>query len=812
MVEEGTAAAAYVGYTVLRGYLETTLPFVVLGAGVWLLIATRAVQFRRLGRALKLATSRGGAQLGLAGMLAGSVGIGSIAAAALALETAGPGSIAWMWIVAILGMGVSWTEVTMSARLRGGDGATPGPMTAMRAALGRVGGVLAFFYAISLMVCVVAVGALFQTEQTSQFVRSLTPLRPEATALALALATAVLLLLWRSRLRAWAGRAILLSLGVYALAALIVIMGDASAAGAALGEIATTAFSSETIGAGLLSGGLVLVIQTAALRATLAQESGLGTHGLSATAEEEADAPEDPNRPALLAMLVPAVTTLLIGTLTALVVMLSGASQGERAAERLMLPLTQLERHAITASELGQSFTLPEHTRLKPKHRYRMKMLANPRGHKVGKMANDERTIGLPAWENTTTVDTLYFRYKDERAQHEAFDLAVPCNRELSEIAGVPWLKLIPKDPETNLRVLMRAKDLDGPYLRLADVEFPGIVRPSVRKGEADIENSVETPTLFEEPRTAESPHNPSLRTLVVMGYAGPYVAGEEHADAPWALIGAEGFEPEIGSIAHLRFLSPSRGLNVGYMSPLNELAMPPWEFLKSADRVIIRHRENPALDFSVPVTSEVRKDRLLFTSMASDFEFKQLRGMKDYEPRPFLVAPPYSMAVEVHSGERLPVEYRARRALIPLDEYSEPLPLGQHGLRRANPREILATPMAGPLINHDGAGVVASGFARKLPQPLAWILTISVLGMVVLTLRSWAHHGASAFASLLGDNGWVRAAFLAVFVLLVAVGASLPLHRIIEAADASLALTVQFHLVVLVLLTPHVFRAGREG
>lgn len=808
MLEQGTAAAAYVGASVVRSYLLASLPFVALGGGLWITLATRGVQFRRLGRAL--ATARSGRGVRLAGLLAGSVGVGSVAAAALALEAAGPGAIAWMWIVAILGMGVSWAEVTVSARLPGSEGAAPGPITAARAGLGRLGGALGLLYALSLLTSTVAVGAVFQAEQTGQWMRELMSVRPEITAILLALATAGLVLLSPTRAHRWASRLALPLLGIYVLGALIVIGGAAGEAGAALSTIITEAFSAETFGAGLLSGGLVVVLQTAVLRSTLAHEAGLGTLAIAATASVDEDEPEDTQRPALLAMLVPAITTLGLGTLTALVVMLSGASQRERAAERLFLPLAQLERHEITASELGQAFTLPEHTALASKRRYRMVMRANPRGHKVGTLANDERTVGMPAWENAAAVDTLYFRHKDERGQHEAFDVAVPCERVDTDLAGVPWIELTPKDPELNLRIMMRGRELDGPFVHLGDVEFPGVVLPSVRRGEADTEGAQETLTLFEEPKSEGSPHNPSLRSLVTLGFAGPYVVGPAGQERPpWGLIAAEGFSPAPGSLAHLRFLSPARGLDVGFLNPRGELELPAWAFLTAADTAIVRHREDPSRDFPVPVTYELREDRLLFTSVAPDFTFADLRTLTDYEPRPYLVAPPYSMTVEVHEGARLPVEYRERRALIPVDDYQAPLAAG---LRRANPREVLATRMIGPLVDHDGAGVVASGFLRELPRPLAWLVALSLLGMVALTLRAWAHHGAAAFASLLGNNGWVRAVFLAMFVLLIAIGASYPLYHLIRWIDASLALTLQLQLVLLLLLTPHVFRASRDA
>ena len=75
-------------------------------------------------------------------------------------------------------------------------------------------------------------------------------------------------------------------------------------------------------------------------------------------------------------------------------------------------------------------------------------------------------------------------------------------------------LELTPLDESVDLKTMIRGRDLDGPYLRLQDAAFEGVVLPSVRAAEAD-SAAAQVPTMFEAPKGEDDPFNPSLRTLV---------------------------------------------------------------------------------------------------------------------------------------------------------------------------------------------------------------------------------------------------------------------------------------------------------
>ena len=104
----------------------TVLVWVLLGAGIWFTLGTRAVQLRHMGSiARAVAGSRGGAEGGISSFqafavgLACRVGTGNIVGVALALVLGGPGAVLWMWLVALLGTATAFTEaVAVPSRAR----------------------------------------------------------------------------------------------------------------------------------------------------------------------------------------------------------------------------------------------------------------------------------------------------------------------------------------------------------------------------------------------------------------------------------------------------------------------------------------------------------------------------------------------------------------------------------------------------------------------------------------------------------------------------------------------------------------------
>ena len=96
----------------------------LLGCGVWFTIRTRFVQFRMLGEMIRLLGESGGDRKpgekhissfqAFAVSLATRVGTGNLAGVATAIAVGGPGSVFWMWMIALLGAATSFVESTLA--------------------------------------------------------------------------------------------------------------------------------------------------------------------------------------------------------------------------------------------------------------------------------------------------------------------------------------------------------------------------------------------------------------------------------------------------------------------------------------------------------------------------------------------------------------------------------------------------------------------------------------------------------------------------------------------------------------------------
>ncbi len=116
------------------------LIIMLLGCAIWFTIKTKFVQFKMIGEMLRLLTesgSKGHANgekhissfQAFAISLASRVGTGNLAGVATAIAIGGPGSIFWMWIIALLGAASAFVESTLAQlyKIRGKDSFIGGP-------------------------------------------------------------------------------------------------------------------------------------------------------------------------------------------------------------------------------------------------------------------------------------------------------------------------------------------------------------------------------------------------------------------------------------------------------------------------------------------------------------------------------------------------------------------------------------------------------------------------------------------------------------------------------------------------------------
>jgi AGCS family alanine or glycine:cation symporter len=312
------------------------LPLVVLlvGGGLLLTFYSRLLPFRGLGHALRVLrgdfdgaddpgqVSHFGA---LSTALASTVGMGNIGGVAVALTQGGPGAIFWMWVAALVGMATKFFTCSLAVLYRGRDSlgtVQGGPMYYIEVGLGRRWRFAAVFFSIFGMVgCL----ALFQANQLAEALASSFEVPPWLTGGVAMVLVAVVVLGGIERIAAVAGRIVPLMCLLYLVLAAVIVVANASEVPRALAMIFHDAFCGTAAAGGAAGIAWQQVIQTGIKRAAFSNEAGLGTapmaHGAARTSE--------PIREGLVAMVGPFVDTIVVCTLTALVILVSGGWQVE---------------------------------------------------------------------------------------------------------------------------------------------------------------------------------------------------------------------------------------------------------------------------------------------------------------------------------------------------------------------------------------------------------------------------------------------------------------------------------------------------
>ncbi len=267
--------------------------------------------------------------------LSATIGTGNIVGVASAILAGGPGAVFWMWITALVGMATKYTSCTLAVHYRRVDDsgeAHGGPMHYIELGMGARWKWLAMLFAFFTITASFGIGNMFQA---SNVVTALAGLIPHddsfagsfrlLSGLGLALMAGLVLLGGVKRISLVASRLVPLMVVLYVGGAVVILLANLGAIPAALKLIFVQAFQApEAVAGGLLGG----VIREGVSRGLFSNEAGLGSaamaHGAARTKE--------PVREGMVAMLGPFIDTIVICTMTALVIILTGAA-GEDASK-----------------------------------------------------------------------------------------------------------------------------------------------------------------------------------------------------------------------------------------------------------------------------------------------------------------------------------------------------------------------------------------------------------------------------------------------------------------------------------------------
>lgn len=314
----------------------TPLLFLLLGGGFFFLMYSGFLPFRWLGHAVNVLRGKYddpddpgdiNHYEALSGALAATVGMGNISGVAVAIMVGGPGTLFWMWTSAFLGMATKFFTCTLAVMYRGENSQGKlegGPMYVIREGMGKSWKFLAILFSVAGLFGVLP---LFQANQLTEVVRDIL-LVPNgllegnpfyanlSTGLFIVTLVGIVIFGGIKRIGKVAGKMVPLMVLIYILSVLLILVLNYESIPESFSLIFTDAFT----GNALMGGAAGEVIRWGARRAAFSNEAGIGTapmmHGAAKT--------QEPVREGLVAMLGPAIDTLIVCTMTALAILVTG--------------------------------------------------------------------------------------------------------------------------------------------------------------------------------------------------------------------------------------------------------------------------------------------------------------------------------------------------------------------------------------------------------------------------------------------------------------------------------------------------------
>ncbi len=330
-----------------RGVAAPELILLIAG-GIFFLFYSGFVQYRYFGHAINIlrgkyddpnAPGQISAYEALSTALASTVGMGNIGGVATAISIGGPGALFWMWVTAFVGMSTNFFTSALSVMYRGKDSAgniQGGPMYVIREKLNRNWMPLAYLFCVC---CMVGCLPIFQANQLTQIIVDVGIDDAEIKAMSfliggyevntpkliigllLTIISGIVIIGGIQRIGSWAGKMVPLMIVIYFFSVLAIIIMNIEAVPGYLWMVITDAFSAQHYHGNPALGGIVGgLIVTGVQRASFSNEAGIGTAPLALGASKSTE----PIREGLVSMLSPAIDTLLVCTLTALAILVTG--------------------------------------------------------------------------------------------------------------------------------------------------------------------------------------------------------------------------------------------------------------------------------------------------------------------------------------------------------------------------------------------------------------------------------------------------------------------------------------------------------
>ena len=303
----------------------------LLGGGIYFSLRSKLTPILFFRHSLKLLSKRSTSQKGISSFesvssqIAGIVGMGNISGVAVAISLGGPGAIFWMWVTAFLGMITKFYTCSLSVLYRrtSNNKNFGGPMYVIVNGLGERWKFLATVFCFFGLL---GVSPIFQSNQIVEVINSVIIkdnflfgnkfYSDLFVGISISILVSFVILGGIKRIGLIAGKIVPFMVVLYLSLGLLIIIKNLWDVPSIFKLILQDAFTGEAVVGGLIGE----VIRQGIRRAAFSNEAGLGTevlaHGAAKTRE--------PVREGLVAMLGPFIDTIVVCTITALIILISG--------------------------------------------------------------------------------------------------------------------------------------------------------------------------------------------------------------------------------------------------------------------------------------------------------------------------------------------------------------------------------------------------------------------------------------------------------------------------------------------------------
>ena len=260
--------------------------------------------------------------------LSATVGTGNIAGVATAIALGGPGAIFYMWLIALFGMATKYAEAVCAVTYREVDANgmhVGGPMYYLRNGVGafapELGKWLGLGFAVFGAVAAFGIGNAVQVNSMATALASSFGVPTWITGLIVAALVGIVIIGGIQRIGEVAGKLVPAMIVLYIAAALLVIIINITAVPAAIALIFTYAFTPAAAAGGFAGAAVAAAVRFGVARGVFSNESGLGSAAIAHAAAQT----NSPVRQGVIAMLGTFIDTIVVCTMTALVILTSGA-------------------------------------------------------------------------------------------------------------------------------------------------------------------------------------------------------------------------------------------------------------------------------------------------------------------------------------------------------------------------------------------------------------------------------------------------------------------------------------------------------